>query len=373
MGNLNNNKKKESSENFLNNSNEKVPQKEFSDYFSLINKKMLRYYEENKNNKFNLNLSLDKKDFNYTPISRRIEVNNNIDFIYWKTYFLNYLSKQNKKGHYWAGELFCIIKSEIFLSESKFLGLFFWEEFEIRAKPKCLKNLNSPLQFDNNENIPSDYSITDKMNSSFCSVNDTNASNDPSNEYREIRNKIKTYISIFKKHIFDPEHPINIIATHFNNVFAKFLEEKNTELYNLKNSEEEDFNKIVIDTTNDLVRIVQKFIIKLQTTLRLFYSRTLDYRCFIEERDEFINLISNLIFKQGKVYEYLYEFFEISLYSDLKTLENNMKQLINIKPEELGIHEKFCLNNTTLEYQKKLLNNKTNLKESVEEDNFFIK
>ena len=48
------------------------------------------------------------------------------------------------------------------------------------------------------------------------------------------------------------------------------------------------------------------------------YSRTINYQYFIEEKDEVINLITNLIFKDGIIYAKLYELYEISLFDEIK-------------------------------------------------------
>ncbi len=133
----------------------------------------------------------------------------------------------------------------------------------------------------------------------------------------------------------------------------------------MRNSNNPDFNKSATIISNEITKSLQKFILKLQTSLRLMYSKTINYQCFIEEKDEFINLITNLLFRDGKLYNDVYELFKISLYDQMKVLENKFLDLRKLKPEELGIHEKFCLNGVTLNFQKKLLEqNKTNLKKS---------
>jgi hypothetical protein len=98
------------------------------------------------------------------------------------------------------------------------------------------------------------------------------------------------------------------------------------------------------------------------------YSKTINYQCFIEEKDEFINLITNLIFRDGKIYDDIYELFKLCLADQIKVLENKFTELKSIKPEDLGIHEKFCLNHLTLNFQKELLENKKIKKELKVQD-----
>jgi hypothetical protein len=136
------------------------------------------------------------------------------------------------------------------------------------------------------------------------------------------------------------------------------VEDSIKELYVLKNGNNPEFMERSVILTDEIVKALQKFIIKLQTALRLMYAKTINYQCFIEEKDEFINLITNIIMKEGKLYEKLYELFEINLYSDKQALQEKINRMKNIKPEDLGISEKFCLNEITLKYQKYLVEEK---------------
>ena len=117
-----------------------------------------------------------------------------------------------------------IINNEVFLSENRWLSEFFWKEFELRLKPKCLGN-QSKLRNDKEK----DYS--ERLNESYCSFNtDSLSINDPTHEYKEYRQKIKSYIIIFKDHIFNTNHPINIIVKYFAKIFAEFINQRIKEL-----------------------------------------------------------------------------------------------------------------------------------------------
>jgi hypothetical protein len=228
----------------------------------------------------------------------------------------------------------------------------------MRTKPKCLdiKKLKGSILTDLGEEDQTIQSISDKLNGSFCSINTNTLSiNDPTHEYKEFRNKVKAYMEIFKEHVFDSDHPINIVASFFKNKFSLYIEEKIKELYSFRNSEDiPEFNKICNIKTNEVIKELQKFILKLQTCLRLMYSRTINYQYFIEEKDEVINLITNLIFKDGIIYSKLYELFELTLFDEIKVFENKLNELKGIKPQDLGVDIKFCLNDDTLAMQKKM-------------------
>jgi len=232
----------------------------------------------------------------------------------------------------------------------------------MRTKPKCLdiSKLRGSLETNDFEQDSQYHSISDKLNGSFCSINtDSLSASDPTHEYKEFRNKVKAYMDIFKEHVFDSDHPINRVAKLFKFKFSAYLTEKIKELHSLRNSEDiPDFNKICNIKSNTVTKELQKFIIKLQTCLRLMYSKTINYQYFIEEKDEVINLITNLIFKDGIIYSKLYELYEISLYDEIKVFENRLNELKGVKPQDLGINRKFCLNDDTLILQKKMATEK---------------
>ena len=230
----------------------------------------------------------------------------------------------------------------------------------MRTKPKCLNNITRTLDRDQSmeSNSTENYmnSITDRLNGSFVSLNtDSLSMNDPTHEYKEYRSKVKAYINIFKEHVFDHDHPINIVAKYFVKTFSIFIIEKMKDLYTMRNTSDPEFNRSATIICGEITKALQKFILKLQTALRLMYSKTINYQCFIEEKDEFINLVSNLLFRDGKLYDEIYELYKLTLYDQIKILENKFVKLKSVKPEDLGIHEKFCLNGKTLTFQKELL------------------
>lgn len=237
----------------------------------------------------------------------------------------------------------------------------------MRTKPKCLTNLPKKDSFTNaSESIESSSTdnnqlITDRLNGSFVSINtDCLSLNDPTHEYKEYRNKVRAYINIFKDHVFDYDHPIHIVAKYFIKIFSSFLKSKIKELNSLKNTNDPEFNKSATIICDTCVKAFQKFILKLQTALRLMYSKTINYQCFIEEKDEFINLITNLLFRDGKIYNNFFELFKICLIDQIKVLEGKFNELRKTTPQDLGISEKFCLNKITLNFQKKLLEDSKN-------------
>ncbi len=86
--------------------NNKGLEDNYKEYFKLVNMKLKRYYEENKNSQINISICLEKKDFNTIVTTKKIVCDPNQKFIYWKKYFLNYLNKQSQKGCVWSNELY---------------------------------------------------------------------------------------------------------------------------------------------------------------------------------------------------------------------------------------------------------------------------
>ncbi len=234
--------------------------------------------------------------------------------------------------------------------------MFFWQEFELRIKPKSLLNI-----LKNKAENQRDSNLCERLNYSFCSVNtDSLSLNDPTHEYKEYRQKVKAYISIFKEHIFDSEHPINIIVNHFAKVFSQYISEKLTQIKSLVNITHKEYDTKLNDLSQEITKLLQKMILKLQTTIRLMYCRTINYQYFIEERDELINLITSLVISNSNLYYALIKLYKVCHEEEVNIFKKKLKSLKNIRPQDLGINEKFCLNDITLAYQKRLLQEEDN-------------
>ena len=162
---------------------------------------------ENENEYFDL---INKRIENETKITSEQVINiGNKPKKYWKTVILHFLDKQYKLGITWCKELHQIIKTYQFSSEQKFIGVFFWQRFEMRTKPKCLNNnpqhslhtsltlpkinLDDDEEKINNSNIyKSSKNLHDLTSSQYISELSKN-------EYEKNKEKLKEYINIFKK------------------------------------------------------------------------------------------------------------------------------------------------------------------------------
>jgi len=168
---------------------------------------------------------------------------------------------------------------------------------------------------------------------------------------------VKKYINLFKSHIFDKEHPINIINKYFIKEFSYYVKEK-IKTITADNHKESEIIMQALELESEVTNSLQKYIVKLQSSIRLMYARCMNYQCFLEERDDFINLMTNLVFSEEILYRTIYQLFELTLLDQRKLFEGKLKEFSNILPEDLGIQDKFCLNEKTFELQKKMLKEK---------------
>ncbi len=180
---------------------------------------------------------------------------------------------------------------------------------------------------------------------------------DPAHEYKEYRQKVKKYISLFRMHIFDIEHPINIINKSFTKEFSSYLKDKIHDIIS-QNLQENEVMQKASELEREVSNSIQKYIIKLQSSIRLMYARCMNYQCFLEERDDFINLVTSLVFNEDNLYKTIFQLFELTLISQKKIFEEKLRDFSNVTPEDLGIHDKFCLNERTLLLHETMLKKK---------------
>ena len=309
---------------------------------------------------------LNRMQTNYTTTNN----NSNTEptnFINWLDYLYVYLEEEKNKDHNWASELLDKLDQEYFLMENKYLSQFFFEEYGILSIPDCIcKKRKRERKINPNNNL-SMLNVTQNLGGSFGeSFNQFENESDAGYKYKEQRNKVKEYIKNFKEHILNNDHPINIVAQLFESVWVDYAKSR---LEFMKNNygEPNNINKKEIDKEiADLTYQFQRFMIKLQVCLKLFYSRTINYSFFNEEKDELINLTTTLVFRTGHIYEVMFSLYSYSLSQEITEMSIKYQKLRLIKPEDLGILPQFCLNGETLNMQEEILQNY--LKEITEDE-----
>ena len=357
-------------------------------YFEDLKTIFVHNYVTNDGLLSNMKICLDEKNFDQVieessttefidPELNRMQTNyttnnNNsntepTNFINWLDYLYVYLEEEKNKDHNWAGELLDKLDQEYFLMENKYLSQFFFEEYGILSIPDCIcKKRKRERKINPNNNL-SMLNVTQNLGGSFGeSFNQFENESDAGYKYKEQRNKVKEYIKNFKEHILNNDHPINIVAQLFESVWVDYAKSR---LEFMKNNygEPNNINKKEIDKDiADLTYQFQRFMIKLQVCLKLFYSRTINYSFFNEEKDELINLTTTLVFRTGHIYEVMFSLYSYSLSQEITEMSIKYQKLRLIKPEDLGILPQFCLNGETLNMQEEILQNY--LKEITEDE-----
>ena len=377
----------------------------YEDYHNLVNQIMINSTKFNYSNISNQNISLKIKSFNKDDeIDNQIYNDNN--FINWKIYLLENLNS-NKYDDIWANNLIKIIMNENFDNQYQIKSEMFYEEFKILTCPnKILKQIdifyenynknkvNENNNYENEINIINDNDINfnnniinvskekniEKVNKINLSnyltgsiISDSSYNSSSKEDVKYIMKKFKKYIEIFNKHLKKQNHPFNFIIKNFCIIFSDYLEDKINILINLKNKSE------IKNIFNIIINNIQLFIIDLQTSFKLFYCRTIDFKYIKYENDEIINLITNRIFNNSKFYENMYKLFGLYYKNEIDLLKVKLELFKDIKPEEIGVKENFCLNEQTDNFIKELklkndnkkINdcNKNESKENKENDN----
>ena len=271
------------------------------------------------------------------------------------------------------------------MSESKYDSTFFYNEFLIKTIPtslydeKDIDNDENIIEVDKAENAYNakqpinleELDITANLGGSYLDLNTDDLVPDaPTIQYQKRRKLVKKYIKIFKEHIYkNADHPIMSIIIGFNRIFSKYI---NTNLKNLENqlkkreiTPEQYVNNLSAFET-EITTNLQKFIIRMHCTVKLFYSMVVDYTCFQDEKDDLLNMIITLFFKTGNLYEAVYELYNLAFSKQIQDMQDKLVNLKNVKPKNLDVQIKFCLDDDTLELQKKILKEKREEKDKKE-------
>ena len=342
--------------------NNKKKEKIANEYFSAINKILL----EKNVTKFNLidNLKICLNEKNFDQVSNNPlqyftyeEKKMKKEFINWLDFFYQYLSQEYSHERYWAMQMIDKLNEEKFQSECKYLSEFFIEEFEIENEPKCIhmEKIKSNIKLNINNSF---LNVTQNLGGSFggnyfSSLEEIDLA---TLKYNEYRNKVKKYILKFKQHIINKDHPINKVVRIFEKIWVDYAKIKiNLIRQNYKDYNDKNNIKIINKQVNELTNQLQRFIVHLQISLKLFYSRTINYSCFNEEKDELINLLTTLVFRTGDIYDIVFELYKLSLMPEIDNMTECLLKLIKIEPQKLGIFKQFCLNKQSLDYQEEIL------------------
>ena len=330
------------------------------EYFNDLQLIFIHNYLENDNLVANMKVCLDEKNFdqiletNDLPKEDDQIIYDGLEFINWLDFLYQYLEEERGKNRDWAEQMLDKLDEEYFLAENKYLSQFFFEEYGILSIPDCIcKKKKRDRKINVNTSM---LNVTQNLGGSFGESFNVDSEQDSAGfKYKEFRNKVKRYIMNFKEHILNKDHPINIVAQIFESVWVDYVNKK-MQIMEQKYPETTEENKYSIEKDiAELTYQFQRFVIKLQICLKLFYSRTINYSFFNEEKDELINLITTLIFRTGKIYDTMFSLYRFSLRREIYDMTIKYEKLKKITPEDLGVARQFCLDKTTLEMQEEIL------------------
>ena len=357
------------------------------EYFQTVNGILRKRYHQNLYSDDNLKTSLEQKTFESNQFSQV-----QLEDISWIDYINRHLAVvlSRNENAFWARELDNALSNKVFVSENKYLSDFFYNEYYFETCPLKLdeknENINNSISIDlsnhslktiktlndlSQNNAYDELDITDNLGGSYLEMNlDLSDPNDANYQYNMKRKHLKKYIKVFKEHIYDnPEHPICLVIILFVKYFCRYIKTKMDNFDNeLKNQllVGNNYEKNIKDFEKEITNNLREFIMVMHTSLKLFYSTCVDYSYFEEEKDDLFNLITSLIFRTGDLYENIFNLYSKSFSQEFEVLEGKLNDLQNLKPKDLNVQIKYCLDEDTLELQKNILKEKKNEKNQKE-------
>ena len=351
-------------------------------YYELLRKNMKKSYDLIETNEFNQEFSFKISQFNSTKKRTKIFdilIGETFD---WKFYLLNKLEKKLNAIGNWENELNTFIETE-FTNKKTYENYFlenkiFLNQFYLRNNPQQAlndsKGLHEPLLtllFDTNE-IETYFNEISKLpdrlrtftngklrnsEKSFLSENIL----DEKNQNKYYSYQVRKHIDLIRRQLDNPKHPIYIIIKKFSEIYFNYL---NKCYDKVKNNE--DINK---KTKDSVIKDIQDFIDIIAIALKLFYMKSINYDYFEHEKDEFINLVCQILFNQKNFEKELFKFFELSNKEKQSQFKQKKKVLGDITPKDVGISIKFRLDKETENFKKN--NNYGN--ESIKEETGIVK
>ena len=310
---------------------ETLAKNEVDEYFQSINLSVKKLYSEKPNIK-----------------------DDDINKITYLDYLLRYLAIQFENGKMWVADFYKEINNVNFSSEEHWCHLFQWSEFEIKYKPFCL-NLGEYKFYPQSDYFK--YKVTKDFTSEDHTI-----------QYKIYKEKIYILVDIIKEHLSDTNHPINFILNSFRVHFSKYVKENIVILKNLHNdnqNNDDETNKEIVSICKGILEEIHNFIEEVKNMLGIMYKNVNNSQIFFDESDEFVNLITGIIFSNNKgnddnLYDLMLELITYMIYNQNKKYDDIIKTKKNISPESIGIQDKFCLNQLSIDYYKKKYNKEIN-------------
>ena len=318
-------------------------------YFSFLPQSFLNHQNAINNNKSNKDICF-KKNFKNCKLRKKIRPN-----IDWKTYLFNFFEKQIRKSHEFYEDIIDEIKQEKFGFENQYLSVIFFIDFEntynSKNKDYNFKEYMKDDELDYEKQLKSRLSrnssiaYDDNIVRSLIIIEDLpeeeiNEEQNSSNEQKKRRKKVINLIKLIKSQIEEKNHPINIVISIFEKHISSLIENLSKVYEGQPKTDIEKLNSTIF--TN-----IQKFAVKIHTAVKLFYSRVINLECFSEEKDELINVIMTIIFNTGSIYNKIFHLLTMQYNEDINDFRNKLSLFKDLKPKDIQIEDKFCLDENT--------------------------
>lgn len=349
-------------------------------YFILISQTFRYHHNIINNYRLNTELSFKKNFLCQNEDSRNKNLKMKIN---WKTYLINYFRKRENKGHEFYSDIINDINKERFGFENKYLSFMFYIDFEKEYDSnntdiyfkKYLKE--EDIDFETIlKNRLSRYSNTDLSSSVQTRTKSIiNLPNVPveqkeeknySHEQNIKRKQVINLVKIIKEQIDKKDHPINIVISIFEKHISSTIEYM-INSYKIKyGSNNKEFLKNIINLNESIISHINKFAKKIYVATKLFYSRVIHLDCFMEEKDELINIIMGILFNTGSLSHKINYMFNIQYNEQYEDFKNKLIAMKTLKPKDVQIDDKFCLDeNTDLLISELKKKYESNIKDSV--------
>ena len=360
----------------------KIESIEKRQYFTYLDNIKNQYYNSIINNSNNNRIALQRKDFEKIRQIKLVPKDTlKIDDIDWFIYISRYFRKKYKEGFLWYKNIINKISEEDYLYEIQYQSFAFYKDFELKFKSKCLKNIDNEKDLETEEdkeetlisilskNTMIDLSRNSKFDLSGITDNYGGSFGDSKEDlelYEEdlaykTKKKLKKFIKLLKKHLNMKDHPINIIISIYCKHFSLILQNQ-IENFTNNNSDKK------IKNFSDIIEDLKRFIMKIQTTTKLFYCKSVNLEFFIEEKDELVNLVTSIIFLKEKIYQNIYSLFELQFKNEVNDFKYKLYLVKDTKPIDLNIPHKLSLDENT---SKEILKMKEEYKK--EDDKNYLK
>ena len=318
-------------------------------YFSFLASSFLNHQNAINNNKSNKDICF-KKNFKNCKLRKKIRPN-----IDWKTYLFNFFEKQIRKSHEFYEDIIDEIKQEKFGFENQYLSVIFFLDFEntynSKNKDYNFKEYMKDDELDYEKQLKSRLSrnssiaYDDNIVRSLIIIEDLpeeeiNEEQNSSNEQKKRRKKVINLIKLIKSQIEEKNHPINIVISIFEKHISSLIENLSKVYEGQPKTDIEKLNSTIF--TN-----IQKFAVKIHTAVKLFYSRVINLECFSEEKDELINVIMTIIFNTGSIYNKIFHLLTMQYNEDINDFRDKLSLFKDLKPKDIQIEDKFCLDENT--------------------------